>query len=115
MDPTPLRSSWSTSQDYELVKAVKQFGRKWAKISKLLGGKRTEHMVKNRFKSLYHFEEKKSLCQSHLFSEAEILDKILKQCKEGMSEGLKLDTLQENLKMRNKIKDAMEPSPSLPN
>jgi hypothetical protein len=34
-------------------------GRKWSKIAKELGEKRTEHMVKNRFKSLINVEKKR--------------------------------------------------------
>lgn len=35
-----------------LVNYVVQHGRKWAAIARALEGRRTEHMVKNRYKSL---------------------------------------------------------------
>lgn len=39
-------------QDIELFRNARQLGTKWAKISKAMGEYRTEHMVKNRFKSI---------------------------------------------------------------
>lgn len=59
MDPTPIKSEWRVEEDLELIMSVKQIGKRWAKVSKSLNGRRTEHMVKNRFKSLYHLESKK--------------------------------------------------------
>lgn len=49
---------WKLSEDIELVEAVKVVGKRWAKVSKMLQGTRTEHMVKNRFKSLEHLQFK---------------------------------------------------------
>ena len=36
-----------------------EHGRKWSKVAKYLGGIRTEHMVKNRYKALIKTELKK--------------------------------------------------------
>jgi hypothetical protein len=35
-----------------LIEKVNKVGKKWSDISISLGGHRTEHMVKNRYKSL---------------------------------------------------------------
>lgn len=59
LNPNTVRASWTAQEDLQLVEAILKYGKKWSKVSKILGGKRTEHMVKNRFKSLFHFESKK--------------------------------------------------------
>lgn len=40
------------SEDLLLLQTVKNEGRKWSTITHLLGQRRTEHMVKNRYNSL---------------------------------------------------------------
>lgn len=35
-------------------------GKKWASISKMFDGSRTEHMVKNRYKSIIHKNQSKT-------------------------------------------------------
>lgn len=35
-----------------MIKGIIEHGKKWSKVAKHLGGNRTEHMVKNRFKSM---------------------------------------------------------------
>lgn len=59
LDPTKTRSKWTSLEDYELIKAIKQHGKKWAKVAKILGSNRTEHMIKNRYKSLINYEIKR--------------------------------------------------------
>jgi hypothetical protein len=39
-------------EDFILVNFAVNEGKKWAAIARALGGRRTEHMVKNRYKSL---------------------------------------------------------------
>ena len=55
LDPSKRRTSWTTLEDYELIQSIIKNGKKWSKVAKDLGEKRTEHMVKNRFKSLLNF------------------------------------------------------------
>ena len=43
-----------------LITLILEHGKKWALISKAMGGSRTEHMVKNRFKSLARKYESKN-------------------------------------------------------
>lgn len=76
LDPKPIRSEWTLSEDFELVKAVNSIGKKWARVSKKLEGRRTEHMVKNRFKSLYHSHfknlnknDQRSLCEVEIIAQ----------------------------------------------
>jgi len=52
LDPTKIRSEWTTIEDYELINTILRTGKKWSKVAKELGNRRTEHMVKNRFRSM---------------------------------------------------------------
>lgn len=52
LDPSIKKSEWGLDEDYKLVAFVRRIGPKWAQISKLFNGTRTQNMVKNRFKSL---------------------------------------------------------------
>lgn len=45
-------SGWNIEEDITLIETVFDKGKKWALIAKMLDGRRTEHMVKNRFNSL---------------------------------------------------------------
>lgn len=46
------KSEWTPLEDYKLLVTVRKYQKRWAFISRKLGGGRTEHMVKNRFKAL---------------------------------------------------------------
>ena len=52
LDPEKKRGEWDSSEDALIVSFILKHGKKWAIISKELDGKRTEHMVKNRYKSI---------------------------------------------------------------
>lgn len=52
LDPSKIKSEWTPLEDYEMIKTVLAIGKKWSLVARELGSKRTEHMVKNRFKSL---------------------------------------------------------------
>ena len=41
-------------QDIVLLQQVLERGKKWSQIAQALEGKKNEHMVKNRYKSLIH-------------------------------------------------------------
>lgn len=44
--------SWTIEEDRAIVQYILKRGRKWSDMAKDLGGNRTEHMVKNRYKTL---------------------------------------------------------------
>jgi len=43
---------WGLKEDFTLITHVRNKGKKWAEISKLLKNRRNEHSIKNRYKSL---------------------------------------------------------------
>lgn len=64
-------------------------------MSKELGGTRTEHMVKNRFKSLYHFEAKRrSGLGKELESEQAVIEGLSRKLEEDMQEEEKLNAVE---------------------
>ena len=87
LDPVPVRRNWTALEDFNLIEAVKELGKKWSKVSKKLGGKRTEHMVKNRFKSLYHFESKRrNISIDASMKEEDVLEQLSMKLKFNMEE-----------------------------
>lgn len=52
LDPVKTHGAWELQEDLILISCVKKQGKKWAFIAKNLQDRRTEHMVKNRYKSL---------------------------------------------------------------
>lgn len=59
LDPSKIRTSWTLSEDLTLLNTIKKKGKKWSLAVKELSNTRTEHMVKNRYKSLIANEAKK--------------------------------------------------------
>lgn len=59
LDPAKLHSEWTISEDIVLLTTIKKKGKKWSLVAKELKHTRTEHMVKNRYKSLISNESKK--------------------------------------------------------
>jgi hypothetical protein len=47
-------------EDLKLFQTVSSYGTKWSNISKAFKGTRTEHMVKNRYNSIFKTYQKKS-------------------------------------------------------
>ena len=47
-------------QDKILLEEVLDKGKKWSQIVPILEGKKNEHMIKNRYKSLIHRKEKET-------------------------------------------------------
>lgn len=52
-----IREPWKDDEDFKLLNFVLEYGRKWADISKLFNGTRSENNVKNRFNSLIKREK----------------------------------------------------------
>lgn len=52
MDVRIKRETWQGHEDLKILRFVLEHGKKWSKIVEELENTRTEHMVKNRFKSL---------------------------------------------------------------
>ena len=59
LDPSKVRTVWTVVEDYEMIQAILNINKKWSLVAKELGNKRTEHMVKNRYKSLINSEMKR--------------------------------------------------------
>lgn len=58
LNPELLKDGWTKEEDTLLVDLVDQYGSKWAKVAKKFGGRRTEHMIKNRYQSIVKREKK---------------------------------------------------------
>ncbi len=52
LDPSKIRTAWTQAEDLILLNTIKKKGKKWSIAVKELSSTRTEHMVKNRYKSL---------------------------------------------------------------
>lgn len=52
LDPEKVRTEWTVTEDLVLLNAIKKKGKRWSLAVKELKHTRTEHMVKNRYKSL---------------------------------------------------------------
>ena len=52
LKPSVKRGGWELEEDEQLLCLVLKCGAKWSLISRELEGKRTEHMIKNRYNSL---------------------------------------------------------------
>lgn len=59
LDPSKRKTEWTTAEDLVLLESVQLRGKKWSLAVRQLGHTRTEHMVKNRYKSLLANEAKK--------------------------------------------------------
>lgn len=59
LDPFVNKNDWTCEEDYKLFVSVTKYGLKWAFISKQFNRSRTEHMIKNRYKSLINKYKKK--------------------------------------------------------
>jgi hypothetical protein len=59
LDPVKVHSEWTLAEDLTLLTTVKSNGKKWSLVVKKLHNTRTEHMVKNRYKSLISNELKR--------------------------------------------------------
>lgn len=59
LDPVKLHSEWTHQEDLTLLSTVRAHGKKWSLVVRKLENTRTEHMVKNRFKSLISNELKR--------------------------------------------------------
>ena len=113
MDPNVRRGEWTQEEDIALLLAVDCFGCKWADISRDLGGVRTEHMIKNRYKSIINKWKKKY----HKASPKKIVGHILKQMKrrlknedysEVASEELSICTKESKMKKEKETSTTLE-------
>ena len=50
--PHLCSGQWDSSEDRQIAAFILHNGKKWSEIAKLLDSHRTEHMVKNRFKTI---------------------------------------------------------------
>lgn len=59
LDPSKIHSEWTATEDLTLLNCIKKKGKRWSVAMKELSNTRTEHMVKNRYKSLISNESKR--------------------------------------------------------
>jgi transcriptional activator Myb len=52
LDPKKVHSEWTAMEDLVMLTTIKKKGKRWSLAVKELNHTRTEHMVKNRYKSL---------------------------------------------------------------
>ena len=52
LSPVEKAEEWKEEEDVELMENVKKVGNKWSTIAKMMGNKRSEHSIKNRFRLL---------------------------------------------------------------
>lgn len=78
LDPLKVHTGWTTLEDITLMTTVKEEGKKWSMVVKKLGNTRTEHMVKNRYKSLVSVEMKK-----HPEMEEAEIERYILSCLQG--------------------------------
>ncbi|CAD8191933.1 unnamed protein product [Paramecium pentaurelia] len=57
LNPKISKEPWTDDEDIQLLTIVKEMGRRWAEISKVMDGKRSENNLKNRFNSLLKKEK----------------------------------------------------------
>ncbi|CAD8096348.1 unnamed protein product [Paramecium sonneborni] len=57
LNPKISKQPWTDDEDILLLNLVKDQGRRWAEISKIMDGKRSENNLKNRFNSLIKREK----------------------------------------------------------
>ncbi|CAD8091519.1 unnamed protein product [Paramecium primaurelia] len=64
LNPKISKEPWTDEEDIQLLTIVKEVGRRWAEISKVMDGKRSENNLKNRFNSLLKKEKDQPYLQT---------------------------------------------------
>ena len=83
LDPKVRKGKWTIEEDIALLSAVECLDCKWIEIYRELGGVRTEHMIKNRYKSLMKKWKKKY----EKTSPKKIVSLVLKHLKNKIKRG----------------------------
>ena len=81
--PEVSRTKWTDSEDLKLVSSIINYGTKWALISKIFNGTRTEHMIKNRYNSLVKLYQ----CKSQRTSKKKLDEKIFNAVTRKIAQG----------------------------
>lgn len=92
IDRNVNRGQWTLEEDIKLLQEAEIFQRKWASIFEEFEGKRTQHMIKNRYNSLIQRYKK-------IFNEKNISKVITKALRD-----LKKQVKEEKLKNEKLIK-----------
>ncbi|CAK87846.1 unnamed protein product (macronuclear) [Paramecium tetraurelia] len=79
LNPKILKEPWTDEEDIQLLMTVKELGRRWAEISKVMDGRRSENNLKNRFNSLIKREKDLPFLQTQNGS-TNNLDELLSGC-----------------------------------
>lgn len=81
LDPVVRHDKWTLDEDLRLFELIAHLGQRWAAISKAMSGARTEHMVKNRFNSIY----KKYAARYQRSSFKKIIEIIIKDIRKKLT------------------------------
>ncbi|CAD8147770.1 unnamed protein product [Paramecium pentaurelia] len=79
LNPKISKEPWTDDEDIKLLQTVKEIGRRWSEISKIMDGRRSENNLKNRFNSLIKREKDLPYLQTYNGS-ANNLDDLLSGC-----------------------------------
>ncbi|CAD8147135.1 unnamed protein product [Paramecium octaurelia] len=79
LNPKISKEPWTDDEDIKLLQTVKEIGRRWSEISKIMDGRRSENNLKNRFNSLIKREKELPYLQTYNGS-ATNLDDLLSGC-----------------------------------
>jgi hypothetical protein len=58
LNPQKKSDHFTRQEDDLILRYSREFGQKWSKIAKLIGG-RTQHQIKNRFRSLVGYKRRR--------------------------------------------------------
>jgi hypothetical protein len=59
LNPNLSKGDWKTAEEIKLIEAIEMLGPRWSRVCRQVQG-RTEHSVKNRYKSLIKAHAKNS-------------------------------------------------------
>ena len=78
LDPVMKRDKWTSDEDIAALKLFQKHGRKWSKISRLIGN-RTDSSIKNRVKSLLNkHKQELDFCSDDQLNVNILIDKMQK-------------------------------------
>jgi hypothetical protein len=81
LDPSKIKGYWKAEECLLLFNFVKENGKKWASLVKIMKNTRNEHSIKNKFNSILKKHKKLSPCSE----ETEIFDEIIEKIKKSIA------------------------------
>ena len=106
-----FRGAWTAEEDIILISGVRKEGKKWAYIAKCLQDTRTEHTVKNRYKSILT-RFRKELKERRLTCERDLLSVIYERLQAMTNQSILLspeEEIMEEIEVSQEIRMPQEP------